>query len=96
MGNIKRKHSANFKVKVALELIKETDTIAAICSRHSIHPTQAGVWKQQALETLKTAFAGPAKKSEVKQKDELIEELYKQIGQQKVELDWLKKKVDAA
>lgn len=93
MGNIKRKHSADFKSKVVLELIKETDTIATICSKHSIHPTQAGVWKQQALEGMKTIFATHAKHSEIKQKDELIEELYKQVGQLKVELDWLKKKV---
>lgn len=95
MGNIKRKHSADFKARVALELIKEIDTVAAVCSRHSIHPTQAGAWKQQALEALKTGFVGPAKRSDAKQKDELIEELYKQIGQLKVELDWLKKKVGA-
>lgn len=41
MGNIKRHHPDSFKAKVALELIKETETIAAICSKYSIHPTQA-------------------------------------------------------
>lgn len=92
MGNIKRQHSAFFKAKVALDLIKEIETIPAICSRYSIHPTQARRWKSQALEGLPVIFEDKIK-PELKEKDELIEELYKQVGQLKVECDWLKKKV---
>jgi len=92
MSNIKRTHSAGFKAKVALELIRGIDTTAAICSRYSIHPTQAGIWKTQALNSLEQIFAG-SRNDTLKQKNELIEELYKQIGQLKVELDWLKKKM---
>jgi transposase-like protein len=91
MGNIKRFHPASFKTKVALELIKGADTISAICSKYSIHPTQAGRWKEQALQGLETIFSEQRKNS-LREKDILIEELYKQIGQLKVELDWLKKK----
>ena len=92
MGNIKRHHPPAFKAQVALALIQESDTIAAICSQHGIHPTQAGLWKQQALAGLATIFAdGPT--HALKHKDQLIEELYRQIGQLKVDLDWLKKKV---
>lgn len=75
MGNIRRKHSASFKSKVAVELIRESDTISAICSKYSIHPTQAKQWKAQALEVLQSAFAGTSKKS-MKRKDEFIDELY--------------------
>lgn len=92
MGNIKRFHPASFKAKVALELIQGAETMAVICSKHGIHPTQANAWKQQALEGLTAIFAGGASK-ELAAKDELTDELYKQIGQLKVELDWLKKKV---
>ena len=93
MTTIKRNHPPGFKAKVALELIRGVDTIAVICSRYSIHPTQAGFWKKQALEGLAAIFAGlPAK--ELRAKDEMIGELYKQIGQLKVELDWLKKKLE--
>ena len=92
MGNIKRKHSSSFKAGVALEMIKDSDTVANICSRHSIHPSQAHKWKSQALEGLQVVLTDkPA--SDLKEKNDLIEELYKQIGQLKVELDWLKKKV---
>ena len=95
MGNIKRKHSTSFKVKVALDMIKEKETAAVICSRYSIHPTQANRWKDRALEIIAAGFnRKPA--LEQKHKDELIDELYKQIGRLKVELDWLKKNMGTA
>lgn len=89
---IKRNHPASFKAKVALEMIREIDTVNSICSRHSIHPTQAGIWKKIAITGLESAFSSSAANT-LKSKDEMIEELYKQIGQLKVELDWLKKKL---
>ena len=96
MGNIKRKHSPSFKAKVALELIREKEPIAVICSRYSIHPTQANRWKATAIEQLATGFNQRSLAAAHKQKDELIEELYKQVGQLKVELDWLKKNMGVA
>lgn len=92
MGNIKRLHSAAFKAKVAMELLSDKESMTAICSKYSIHPTQARRWKDHALEVLQLSFTDK-RNSELKAKDELIEELYKQIGQLKVELDWLKKKM---
>jgi transposase-like protein len=91
MGNIKRHHSASFKAKVALDLIREVDSVAAICSKYGIHPTQAGKWKQQLLANVENLFSNKPSGA-IQEKDEIIDELYKQIGQQKVELDWLKKK----
>ena len=96
MGNIKRKHSASFKVKIALELIREKEPIAVICSRYSVHPTQARRWKDRALEILTAGFNDKSAAKDQKQKDKLIEELYKQIGQLKVEMDWLKKNMGVA
>lgn len=91
MLNTKRSFSPDFKAKVALDLIRESDTVSQLCSKFGIHPTQAGKWKQQAVQGLQTIFS--EKTSDVlKKKDETIDELYKQIGQLKVELDWLKKK----
>jgi transposase len=91
MGNIKRSHPANFKVQVALEAIKEVLTIAQISSQYGIHGTQVKQWKKEAAKILLDGFAAKRGK-DVKEQEELVEELYKQIGQQKVELDWLKKK----
>lgn len=91
MNNIKRFHSPSFKAQVALDLIKEVETVSQICSKHSIHPTQAKKWKSQVLTSLTAVFEDKFG-NRLLEKDQLIEELYKQIGQQKVELDWLKKK----
>jgi len=74
-----------------LELMKGIDAISVICSKYSIHPTQANRWKQRAAQGIEGIFSDKPDK-ELKVKDALIEELYKQVGQLKVELDWLKKK----
>jgi transposase len=92
MNNIKRVHPASFKAKVALEVIKEIESITQVCSRYSIHPTQAKQWKQQLLGNVENIFSSRAG-SELQAKNDIIDELYKQIGQLKVELDWLKKKL---
>jgi len=94
MGNIKRTHSSSFKANVALDLIRGKDTIASVCSRYGVHPTQTGKWKQQLLGNAQQVFSSKTTDA-LKEKDEVIDELYRQIGQLKVELDWLKKKVSA-
>lgn len=91
-NTIKRQHTPEFKTKVVLELLKEDKMLTEICSQYAIHPTQARRWKEQALEVLKNTFNQKIEKQD-KSKDQLIEELYKQIGQSKVETDWLKKKM---
>ena len=91
--NIKRVHSAEFKTRVVLDLLKQEETQAQICSRYSIHPTQARKWKEKMLEAVKQSFNGVSVSDQLKEKDRLIEELYKQVGKLKVELDWLKKKL---
>lgn len=92
MTNIRRSHPASLKAKVALDLIREIDTISAISSRYGIHPTQAGKWKRQLLGQAENLFSDKPS-TVLAEKDEIISELYRQIGQLKVELDWLKKKL---
>lgn len=91
MAMIRKQHSSQLKVKVALEALKETRTVAEISSKYGVHTTQIKTWKKKALEVLPEAFSVSRKKAEVDQA-QLIEELYKQIGQLTVEVDWLKKK----
>ncbi len=95
MNKIKRVFPSQFKAKVALDLIKETDSLTRLCSRHGIHPTQAGKWKSLALIGLPGIFDN-APNQQIKEKEEVIENLYQQIGMLKVELDWLKKKTNSA
>jgi len=88
---MRRTHDAAFKARVALEAIKGEKTVAEISSKYGIHPNQIGQWKRAVLERLPELFNGKVKKSD-RTADELQAELYQQIGQLKVELDWLKKK----
>jgi putative transposase len=84
-------YSAEFKTKVALAAIKGEKTINEIASLYGVHPNQVMSWKRQAVEALPDAFS--TKRARATQDDEeLKSQLYQQIGQLKVELDWLKKK----
>lgn len=89
-------YSAEFKTRVALEMIRGEKTTNEVASAYGINPSQAKRWKQKVLAGLPTLFTGNSMEYVVKGKDELIEELYKQIGQLKVEVDWVKKKFDTA
>ena len=91
MKSIRKNHDATYKAKVALEAVKGEKTIAQLSSKYGAHPNQIGQWKKRLLEALPTLFTDKRKKAE-KDREELEGELYKQIGQLKVELDWLKKK----
>ena len=87
----RKRYSADFKAKVSLEAIRENCTIAELASLYEVHATMINKWKKMVLESLPSLFS---KKGEQKQKEheELIDALYKQVGQLTVELDWLKKK----
>jgi transposase-like protein len=89
---IRKTHSGIFKGKVALEAVKEEKTIAELAGQYEVHPTQIKAWKQHLLSHVDELFVDKRQKRD-QDKEELIEELYKQIGQLKVEVDWMKKKV---
>jgi transposase len=89
---IRRIHPPAFKAKVALEAIKEQKTIAELASLYGVHPTQITKWKRKALDFITQIFSETVQKQQ-RSDDELIQELYKQIGKLQVEKDWLKKKI---
>jgi len=89
---IRKNHPPSFKAKVALEAIKEAHTMAQLATIYGIHVTQIRRWKQIALEGLENMFSEKTAQRD-KDKSDLVAELYRQIGQLKVELDWLKKKM---
>lgn len=87
----RKKHSSKLKAKVALAAIKSEQTVNEIASQYEVHPNQVGIWKKQAINELANLFSDK-REHKNKQQQNLTDELYKQIGQLKVELDWLKKK----
>jgi len=91
MKNKRRNHSSKFKAKVALDAAKGRKTIAELSKEYQVHPTQIVQWKKQLMDSLPDIFSVKQKKQQ--QDQELLTcELYQQIGQLKVELDWVKKK----
>jgi transposase len=88
---MRKSFSPEFMAKVALAAIKEDSTIAELSSKYEVHRTQIGNWRKQAIEGITEIFKGKRDKSR-KDNEELIEELYRQIGQLRVENEWLKKK----
>ena len=88
---MRKTHDAALKAKIALEAMKGDKTIAQLSGQFAVYPNQISKWKKELLERLPEIFSSKWRK-EHKTDEELVEELYKQIGQLKVELDWLKKK----
>lgn len=89
MGTTRRRFSAEMKASAALEAIKGQRTINEIAADYGVHPNQVTQWKKQVLQQATTLFAHPATSTDA---DALTDRLYQEIGQLKVELDWLKKK----
>ena len=90
MAKRRKQHDAGFKARVALEAIRERETISQLAKRHSVHPTQIHQWKRKLVDEAAEVFSreGGAKTAETFESTEL----YEQIGRLKMELDWLKKK----
>jgi transposase-like protein len=88
---MRKSFSPEFMAKVALAAIKEETSLAELSGKYEVHRTQIGNWRKRAMDGLVDIFRG---KRDLAKKDQerLIEELYRQIGQLKVECDWLKKK----
>jgi transposase-like protein len=84
----RRKHSPAFKAKVALEALRGEKTLAEIASQYEIHPNQITQWKKQLSEEAAGIFANGQSKKPLDEKA-LIRKLYQEIGQLKVEKDFL-------
>jgi transposase-like protein len=93
MKKTRRKFSAAFKTKVVLEVLKERHSISELAQQFEVHPNQLSAWKKEFLENAEKALSDESGNERFKQAEKDKEELFKQIGQLKVENDWLKKKV---
>lgn len=90
---LRRNYDENFKTKVVLEALKEQKTLAQLSGEFELHSTQISDWKKQAITGLPSVFGGQKAIISDDAQEELTAPLYQQIGQLKVELDFLKKKL---
>jgi len=84
----RKKHSAAFKAKVAIEALQERETLSEIARKYELHPNQISRWKGEFLERAPELFQ---KEFKEKHSDVDVEKFYAKIGQLEMERDYLKK-----
>jgi transposase len=92
MARLRKSYGADFKAKVAIAAIKAEATTNELTAQYGVHGSQINSWKRQALEGLPGLLSDRRGQLRAGEHQALVDELYRQIGQLKVELDWLKKK----
>ena len=94
MKKSRRKFTAEFKAKVAIEAIKEIKTVSELAQIYQVHPSLITHWKKEFLANAGKVFdTGKDESDEVTKLKKENEELIHQIGQLSVDINWLKKKV---
>ena len=86
----RRQYDGVFKARIVLEALRERKTIAELASHYKVHPAVIAKWKKHAVSCLSELFSDKCDHDQ-RDKQALQEELYRQIGQLTMELDWLKK-----
>lgn len=85
----RKPRSAAFKKKVAIEALREDQTLSELASKHGVHPIQISKWKKELVEGAESVFEN--RRSRPQDDQTPREELERKIGQLTVELDFLKK-----
>ena len=81
MARKRRRFTPEFKARVALEALRERDSVQAIARRHELHPNQVSTWKRQLLEGLPEVFAGGTGRRLAKEHEAKVRELHAKIGE---------------
>ena len=91
MTGTRKRHSAAFKARVALEAAKQTRTLAELSKSFQVHPVQISQWKKQLLDGVESLFRD-GRRRDHDESQAIQAELYEQIGRLDMEVAWLKKK----
>jgi transposase-like protein len=92
MAGSRKRHSAAFKARVALEAAKQSKTLAELAKAYQVHPVQISQWKKQLLDGIESLFRD-GRRREQDESQAIQKELYEQIGRLNMEVEWLKKRV---
>lgn len=92
MAGTRKRHSAAFKAKVALEAAKQTRTVAELAKLYQLHPVQISQWKKQLLDGVESLFRD-GRRRDHDENQAIQAELYERIGRLNMEVEWLKKSV---
>ena len=91
MSKSRKRYSPDFKAKVAIDALRDDESVAQLAGRHGVHPTMINQWKRKMREGAAAIFDNSRKT--LQKNEALMDELYKEIGKLKVERDFLSKKL---
>ena len=91
MAGKRRRFTAEFKARVALEALRERDSVQAIAARHELQPNQVSTWKRQLLDAVPEVFATDGSRRLAKEHEAKIHDLRAKIGELTVERDFLRR-----
>lgn len=94
MKKSRRKFNASFKAKVAIEALKERETLAELAKKFELHPQQISQWKQEFVKNSDSVFESSSKPESSEQTEADLDKLYAKIGKLEMERDFLKKSLD--
>lgn len=93
MASKRRKFSPSFKARVALDALKERESLAQLAAKHGVHANQISKWKKELLESASGVFGGAAEKRRDSERERDQAQLFEKIGRVEMENEWLRKKL---
>ena len=91
MARKRRRFTAEFKARVALEALRERDSVQAIAAGHELHPNQVSAWKRQLLDAVPEVFAKGGRRKLAQEHEAKVHDLHAKIGELTIERDFFRR-----